>query len=125
MYLFLWLCQVLAEACRIFMVSHGIFPCGAKTLVVAHRPPEHMVPAVASRALCCSPGMWHLSSPTSDQIWVPCIRRRILNHWTTREVPLLCELCWYFPSPQCKLNRNHKDEFPHWFLFFLIDMIYR
>ena len=26
------------------------------------------------------------SSPTRDQTCVPCIGRRILNHWTTREV---------------------------------------
>ena len=32
-------------------------------------------------------GMWDLSSPTRDRTCVPCIGRRILNHWTTREVP--------------------------------------
>ena len=31
--------------------------------------------------------MWDLSSPSRDQIRVPCIARQILNHWTTREVP--------------------------------------
>ena len=30
----------------------------------------------------------HESSWTRDQIHVPCIGRWILNHWTTREVPL-------------------------------------
>ena len=30
--------------------------------------------------------MWNLSSPTRDQTCIPCIRRQILNHWTTREV---------------------------------------
>ena len=32
---------------------------------------------------------WHmgLSYPTRDQTHDPCIARRILNHWTTREVP--------------------------------------
>ena len=34
-------------------------------------------------------GLWYLSSLTRDQIHVPCIRRQILNHWTTREVPRL------------------------------------
>ena len=34
-------------------------------------------------------GMWDLSSPIRDQTHVPCIGRQILNHWTTREVPLL------------------------------------
>ena len=33
--------------------------------------------------------MWDLSSLISDGIYVPCIGRHILNHWTTREVPLL------------------------------------
>ena len=27
------------------------------------------------------------SSQTRDRAYVPCIIRRILNHWTTREVP--------------------------------------
>ena len=31
--------------------------------------------------------MWDLSSPTRDRTRVPCIGRRILYHWTTREVP--------------------------------------
>ena len=30
----------------------------------------------------------HLSSPTRDQTHVPCTGKRILNHWTTRVVPL-------------------------------------
>ena len=32
-------------------------------------------------------GVWDLSSLTRDRTCVPCIGRRILNHWTTREVP--------------------------------------
>ena len=32
--------------------------------------------------------MWDLSSPTRDQTQVPCIGRRVLNPWTTREAPL-------------------------------------
>ena len=32
--------------------------------------------------------MWDLSSLTRDQTHVPCIGRQILNHWTTREVPV-------------------------------------
>ena len=31
--------------------------------------------------------MWDLSFPTSDRIYVPCIGKQILNHWTTRDVP--------------------------------------
>ena len=32
-------------------------------------------------------GMWDLSSPTRDRTHTPCMGRRSLNHWTTREVP--------------------------------------
>ena len=32
--------------------------------------------------------MWDLSSLTRDWTWVPCIPRRIRNHWTTTEVPV-------------------------------------
>ena len=30
---------------------------------------------------------WDLSSLTRDRICIPCFRRWILNHWTTREIP--------------------------------------
>ena len=33
--------------------------------------------------------MWDLSSLTRDWTHVPCIGRWILNHWTTREVPII------------------------------------
>ena len=33
--------------------------------------------------------MWDLSYPTRDRTRIPCIARQILNHWTTREVPIL------------------------------------
>ena len=33
-------------------------------------------------------GMWDLSSPTRNQIHVPCIGRWSLNHWIARQVPL-------------------------------------
>ena len=32
-------------------------------------------------------GMWDISSPTRDQIHVPCIGQWMFNYWTTREVP--------------------------------------
>ena len=32
-------------------------------------------------------GMWDLSSLTRDRTCTPCIGKRSLNHWTTREVP--------------------------------------
>ena len=31
-------------------------------------------------------GTWDLNSLTRDQSHVPCIARRILSHWTTREI---------------------------------------
>ena len=40
------------------------------------------------------PNMWDLSSPTRDRTRFPCIVRRILYHWTSREVPLV-----FFLSP--------------------------
>ena len=42
-------------------------------------------------------GTWDLSSLTMDGTRVPCIGRRILNHWTTREVHLThlkCAILW-------------------------------
>ena len=38
--------------------------------------------------------MWGLSCLTGDLVHVPCIARRILNHWTSREVPTRL-LFWY------------------------------
>ena len=32
-------------------------------------------------------GMWDPSSPTRDRTRIPCIGRRSLNHWTSKEVP--------------------------------------
>ena len=32
-------------------------------------------------------GMWDDCTQTSDWTWILCIRRGILNHWTTRKVP--------------------------------------
>ena len=37
-------------------------------------------------------GMWDFSSLTRDQIYIHCIGRWILNHWTTREVSALASL---------------------------------
>ena len=31
--------------------------------------------------------MWDLSFLTTDRIYVPCVGKQILNHWTTRDVP--------------------------------------
>ena len=53
------------------------------------------------------------SSQTRDQTHVPCIGRRILNHWTTREVPDLgfrwrdTELLLVLPSHDPQQATSH------------------
>ena len=37
--------------------------------------------------------MWDLRSPTGSPTHVPSIGRQILNHWTTREVPIFLFIC--------------------------------
>ena len=53
----------------------------------------HVGSVVAVHGLSCSTGLVappHVgSSRTRDRSDVPCITRRILNHWTTREAPRL------------------------------------
>ena len=44
---------------------------------------------------------WDLSSSTRDQIQVPCIARRILNHWTTNIISIITIL------QMTKLSPNH------------------
>ena len=34
-------------------------------------------------------GMWDLTSLTKDRTSTPCVGKRSLNHWTTREVPVI------------------------------------
>ena len=44
--------------------------------------------------------MWDLSSSTRDQTLITCIERRILNHWSTKEVPkLVIDLTWIITMP--------------------------
>ena len=103
-YYYFWLCQVLVEARRIFfIVVLGLFHCGAQASLQLYRAGsrarglcslQHAVSLVEVHELSscgiwaqvpCD--MWDLSSPTRDQIRVPCIGRKILYHWTTGEVP--------------------------------------
>ena len=51
---------------------------------------------VVAQGLSCPAASVAPTSPTRDQTHVHCVARQILNHWTTREVPLL--LLWRFPS---------------------------
>ena len=57
-------------------------------LVVAGRFSEHVVCFVVARAKLPQ-GMWDLSSLARDGTHILCLERQILNHWTTREVPIL------------------------------------
>ena len=43
--------------------------------------------------------MWDLSSLTRVRTRTPCIGRRSLNHWTTREVPIDGIICSLFLPP--------------------------
>ena len=55
---------------------HGLSHCGTRT---PGYPGSVVVPC----------GLWHMgSSSTRDQTCVPCVGGQILNHWTTRDVPV-------------------------------------
>ena len=58
---------------------HGGFPC-CNPMALEHR-----------LSSCGTHGMWNLLGSGRDRTRVPCIGRRFLNHWTTREV--LAPLC--------------------------------
>ena len=87
-----WLPWVFFAACQLFsrcgeqgllsscgaQASHfNGFSCGAQAL-------GRLGFSSCGYGLSC-PGMWGLSSRTRGRILFPCIGRRILNHWTTRE----------------------------------------
>ena len=55
---------------------------------------EFVTILLASRFGFWPRGMWDLSSPTRDGTLTPCIGRRSLNHWTTREVPIFPMFCF-------------------------------
>ena len=61
---------------------------GFCSLVVAHRLQSTWALQFAARGLQLPCGTWDLSSLTRDRTLIPCIVRRILYHWTTREVPV-------------------------------------
>ena len=67
--------------------------------------------------------MWDLSSPPMDQTHVPCIGRRILNHWTTREVPAhIFSLNNYHASILASLKLLCKHQF-HWQLHITLSVV--
>ena len=54
--------------------------------------------------------MWDFRSGTRDQTCIPCIGRRIFNHWTTREV-------LYFQVLRCfTLGSHGSDQLGCWYL---------
>ena len=61
------------------------------SFVVRHRLPSGVAwalePAGSAVAALLSRATWDLSSPTRDWTCIPCIVRRILNYWTTQQVP--------------------------------------
>ena len=74
---------------KIFFICLFIFDCIGSQL-------QHMGSFVAvCRLLSCGVpaqlphSTWDFSSWTRDQTCIPCIGRGILNHWITREVPLI------------------------------------
>ena len=75
------------------VVARGLSSCGSWAL-------EHRLSSCGAGAQLPH-GMWDLSSPTRDQTRVPCIGRWILNHWTTREVPLI----YFFNANQLCIPR--------------------
>ena len=82
LYLFFWLHRVAAwgiflASCRIFRCSAWIL-CGAQAWSLQ--------------------GTWDLSSSARDRTLIPCIARRILNHWATREVPFLFIVKYYWEN---------------------------
>ena len=76
LYLFIWLHRVLA---------FRILCCCAQILQLCR------VGSRMQRLSSCSlVGLWQwdLSSPTRDWTHVPCFAKCIINHWTTREIPI-------------------------------------
>ena len=72
-YAFIWLHRVLVEvreSLRCIVVAQGRSGCGAWSYWLH--------------------STWDPRSPSRDQTCIPCIGRQILNHWTTKEVPIIC-----------------------------------
>ena len=97
----------------------GVSGCGA-------RLQGEWASVVAARGLRRDPPRHVGSSPTRDRTCVPCIARRILNHWTTREAPLTllldqselcissshCLLKWPLYTPETLLFLPHHSPLP-------------
>ena len=85
-----WTVLVFLAACGLSRVASGVcslvvyrlLTAGA-SLVAEHGPWVHTLQKLAQQLRCT----WHVgSSQIRARTHVPCIARRILNHWITREV---------------------------------------
>ena len=76
-HLFIWLHWVLVAVCRIFVAVCGIFSCGMWDLFSG------------GMWDIFSGGMWDLVPWPGIEPGLPALGMQSLNHWTTREVPIL------------------------------------
>ena len=85
-FIYFWLPWLLVAACRLLSgCGAQASPCGGFSRCGA-RAPGTWAQQLRHTGLMLP---WHVeSSWTRDRTSVPCIGRQILNHWTTREVPL-------------------------------------
>ena len=79
------------------VVAHGLSSCGTQALECRH---QYLWPTGLD-------ALWHVrSSWTRDWTHVSCIGRRILNHWTTREVPeplKVWNFLWLLPEERSEI----------------------
>ena len=66
-----------------------IVTCGFSLSSCGSQAPGHVGSVVCGTRAQLPHGMWDPSSLTRDRTHIPCIARRTLYHWTTREVPLV------------------------------------
>ena len=69
---------------NLFLLSIYLFGC---IKPYSARGPEHEGSEAVVHALSC-PAACGIHFPTRDQTPIPCTARWILNHWTTKEVPV-------------------------------------
>ena len=72
-------CWIFIAACRVSLVvvAHEGFSLVALLTSCGYGEWAGLVPCA----------VWGLSPPSRDQTHVSCVAKRVLNHWTTREVP--------------------------------------
>ena len=88
LFIYFWLSQL--HQVESFVAEHRLLSSGAWA-------PECLGPVVAACWLSCPHGMWDIGSQTRDRTHIACIGKQIFNHWTTREVPYIRDLCHTSP----------------------------